>query len=371
MSPDAATQPRVWLLLGGKKGDNGQVEALAEALHQSLGWHCQRKHIEVLEPFVFGKAKVGATLYHIDPECSDALQPPWPDLVITIGRSPANVALWVREQSAGHTRIVLVGKPSGMMQRFALIVTSAEILLPPWPNVLRIAMPLMRIDAAAVADAARVWEARLAALPRPLVAIMVGGPTNPFVYTRSVTDALIAVASGVCQAGGTPYVTTSRRTPASVVARLKAGLPSGAQLFEWAAEANDNPYLALLGLADRFVVTGDSISMMVEVTGAGRPLEILPLPTGIIGSLDQLRRTAARWLFDPGNARLADRLRRRLAGLVYRSHLVRHTRHYPGFHRMLVDSGLASYVGQPAQPTAGKMPDDMAEVVRRIQTLAS
>jgi mitochondrial fission protein ELM1 len=80
---------------------------------------------------VFGKAKVGPTLYHIDRELSAPLQAPWPELVITVGRSPANVALWVQQQSGGHSRIVLVGKPSGMMERFDLIVISTEILLAP------------------------------------------------------------------------------------------------------------------------------------------------------------------------------------------------------------------------------------------------
>ena len=40
----------------------------------------------------------------------------------------------------------------------------------------------------------------------------------------------------------------------------------------------ENPYLALLGLADRFVVTSDSVTMMVEVARLGRPLAIFELP---------------------------------------------------------------------------------------------
>ena len=307
MSP-SEQPPRIWLLLGDKKGDNGQVETIAEALQTALGWHCELKRIKVLEPFVFGKARVGPTLYHIDPERSAALEPPWPELVLTVGRSPANVALWVQEQSGGHTRIVLVGKPSGLMERFTLIVISTEILLAPYPNVLRISMPLMRIDETAVRQAALDWKARFAELPRPLVAIMVGGPTNPFVYNHSVTDKLIEAANRVCRQGGTPYITTSRRTPAAIVEKLETGLPAQAKLFAWRADAGENPYMGLLGLADRFIVTGDSISMMVEVTRLGKPLEILPLPCGFIGTLDQLRRSLARWLFNPGHGQPVRRL---------------------------------------------------------------
>ncbi|GMQ83635.1 MAG: hypothetical protein BMS9Abin06_0370 [Gammaproteobacteria bacterium] len=367
--PPSETQPRIWLLLGDKKGDNGQVETIAEALEATLSWHCELKRIKVLEPFVFGKAKVGPTLYHIDRELSAPLQAPWPDLVITVGRSPANVALWVQQQSGGHSRIVLVGKPSGMMERFNLIVISTEILLAPYPNVQRISMPLMRIDAAAVHKAAEVWTEKFAALPRPLVAIMVGGPTNPFIYNAAVTDRLIDAANRVCAEGGTPYITTSRRTPAAVVDRLETGLPAQARLFAWSADASDNPYMGLLGLADRFIVTGDSISMMVEVTRLGKPLEILPLPCGLFGSLDQLRRTLARWLFKPGNGGRRDRLRAQLARLVYHSRFIRHTRHYPGFHQKLVKLELATWFGEPSRPPAGQYPDDVSDVVSRIHSL--
>ena len=369
MTLHSENQPNIWLLLGDKKGDNGQVETIAAALEDRLGWHCELKHIRILEPFIFGKARVGPTLYHIDRESSDPLRPPWPDLVITIGRSPANVALWVRGQSEGHSKIVLVGKPSGMMDKFELIVASAEILLPPFPNVQRISMPLMRINEAAIKDAAGSWGPRFDSLSRPLVGIMVGGPTNPFVYSQLVTDRLIESSAKICEAGGTPYFTTSRRTPSSVVQKLKAGISPGAQLFEWTPDASENPYLGLLGLADRFIVTGDSISMMVEVVRLGKPLEILPLPCGFLGTLDQLRRSAARWLFDPKISLAKDRLRQLLARMAYHSRFVRHTRHYPGFHQMLVDLELANYAGQDFNPPKRKAPDDVGEVVQRIQTL--
>ena len=74
----------VWLLLGDKAGDNAQVLALAEA----LGFACERKVLRPREPFVKGKPRVRASLHHLDPARSDRLEPPWPDLVITIGLRP-------------------------------------------------------------------------------------------------------------------------------------------------------------------------------------------------------------------------------------------------------------------------------------------
>ncbi len=368
--PSPEPQPSIWLLLGNKKGDNGQVETIAAALESQFGWHCERKNIQVLETFLFGKPKVGPTLYHIDREASDPLEPPWPDLIITVGRSPANVALWVKQQSGGHSRIILVGKPSGYMERCDLIITSAETLPAPYPNVLRINMPLMRIDQAAINQGAADWRDRLAKLPRPLVGIMVGGPTNPFVFNQSVTDELVKEADRIIADGGTPYFTTSRRTPTNITDQLKQRLTCRAVLYDWNDSNADNPYMGLLGLADRFVVTGDSISMMVEVIHLKKPLQILSLPTSLLGYFDQARRTLARWLYQPANDSLTSKLRIALAHLVFHSHLIRHTRHYPGFHQLLVDLKLASWLGQTAVPPAGQMPDDIPTVLAGIKALA-
>mgnify|MGYP000688776508 CR=1 FL=1 len=68
---------------------------------------------------------------------------------------------------------------------------------------------------------------------------------------------------------GSISLTTSPRTPPHTVEVLKNSLPEGARFFEWRRGAPDNPYRGLLGLADGFIVTGDSISMLVEVAKLG------------------------------------------------------------------------------------------------------
>jgi len=359
--------PSVWVVLGDKPGDNAQVRAI----EQVLPWVCVDKHIQVLDPFVLGKPKVGPTLYHIDRERSDPLPPPWPDLILTSGRRPANVALWIREQSGGHTRIVLVGKPSTRADDYDLVIYSAENQFPPLANLQAISLPLMRIDKDQIAQAAAEWESRFRELPRPLIAFLIGGPTGPFVFTPSATRHLLDYIERIVRdTGGTPYITTSRRTPPDVVAALQAGLPSGARLFAWSADAADNPYRGLLGLAGGFVVTGDSISMMVEVIRLHKPLAIFPLPVSSLGALDQSRRALTRWLFRPENGNLAGRVRRELAGMLYKLGIVTQTRDFTAFHDMLVSKGLATYAGDtlPRKPD-GQVPDDLGIAVQRIMAL--
>jgi uncharacterized protein len=360
-------RPSVWVVLGDKPGDNAQVRAI----EQALPWTCVHKHIQVLDPFILGKPKVGPTLYHIDRERSDPLEPPWPDLILTSGRRPANVALWLREQSAGHTRIVLVGKPSTVPDDYDLVVYSAENQFPPLPNLQPISLPLMRVDEAEITTAADVWEPRFRELPRPLIAFLVGGPTGPFVFNASATRRLLdCIQRVIDETGGTPYITTSRRTPPNVTAALRTDLPEGGRLFAWSADAIENPYRGLLGLADGFVVTGDSISMMVEVIRLRKPLTIFPLAVGSLGAFDQGRRALTRWLFKPESGDLAGRMRPSLAGLLYRLHIVTPTRDFVAFHDMLVNKGLAAYASDTLlRPPRGQVPDDLGLAVKRIMAL--
>jgi mitochondrial fission protein ELM1 len=324
--------PRVWMLVGEKQGDNAQLRVVAGA----LGWPVEERRIAMQPAWVRGKPRVRPSLEHIDPARSDRLEPPWPDLLIAIGRRLSMVALWVREQSGGRTRIVLFGKPRRLRRRFDLIVASAQYRVGRGPNVLHAGLPLMRVDPAAVTAAADAWRARLAHLPRPLTALLVGGPTKPVRFDAAVARGLAVQAAGLAaEAGGSLYVTTSRRTPAEVVDALAAGLPAGTPLYRWVPDAAENPYLALLGLADRFVVTSDSITMMVEVARLGRPLAIFALPPA-----------PGRWG------------RRLLRG-----------RDLEAVPRLLIEQGVAVRLGAPFRAPDGPPVDELARVVERIRAL--
>lgn len=377
---NAQTVPRIWRVLGDKRGDNGQVEMIAAALAAQRGWSSELRHLEMRPEYVLGKPRVDATLSHLDLARSDALDPPWPDLILTSGRRPANAALWIKRRSGGRTRIVLVGKPSGWMSHFDLIVTSAETLPAPFDNVLHIGLPLMRVDPERLAAGRTQWQAAFADLPRPLVAFLIGGPTNPFVYDPTVLRRLRVRIEAVLAEGGTPYLVGSRRTPDGFMRDLAAGLPDRLRVYDWAAPVGENPYAGLLALAEHFVVTGDSISMQVEVARLGKSLEILPLPTGWLGGLDNARRRAASWLFHPPrDAGISERARIALARGLYRLRLMPQTRHFSSFHQMLVERGLAQWFAEDGSARALRVPDpasveadaDMMRILGRIDRLVA
>jgi mitochondrial fission protein ELM1 len=354
--------PRTWLILGDKAGDNAQVRIIADA----LGWPCQLKELVFQAPYVLGKPRFRTSLYHVDQARSVPLEPPWPDLILTVGRRPSMAALWVKEQTQGAAALVVIGRPKRWLDRFDLVIAPAQFQLPRRANVLRLDLPLMRVDEGAIAAASAAWREGFADLRRPLHALLVGGPTKPYRFDQAVARQLMASARRAVEAeGGSLYVTTSRRTPETVVATLEAELPAGARLYRW-HDGGANPYHALLGLADRFIVTGDSISMMVEVARLGKPLAIFALPE---------ERRVLRWRGTLG--RRLGALEDGAAGLVlgplsdalHRLRIAKYARDLSEIHRRLYVRGLAVPLGQPFLASQARPSDDLSRAVERVRAL--
>lgn len=342
--------PRIWLVLGDKPGDNAQVEIVAQALDLPV----VRKRVIPRAEWVLGKPRVEASIAHLDPARSDPLEPPWPDLVLTIGRRPSMAALWIQEQSQGRSRIVLFGPPKRWPERFSLIVAPAQYRLSGAANFLPIRFPLMRSNTAAIVDAGEAWAARLDAMPRPLTALFVGGQTKPYRLDGAFAASL-ATRSAEIAVPGSLYVSTSRRTRPEAVAALERALPTGTPLFRWAPEAHDNPYLGLLARADRFIVTGDSISMMVEVARLGKPLAIAALPyrTALAGFVH-------RWVNREDG----------IPALLRKAGITRGARDLSAMHRVLYAEGLARPLeeGFPA-PGRAALEDELPRVTAAVRSL--
>jgi hypothetical protein len=340
--------PRVWLLLGNRAGDNAQVTALGEA----LGWPCETKHLRFNVWHHNRNLFLGASRRTLDRAKSDKLAPPWPDLVIAAGRRTAPIARWIHRRSGGRTRLVHIGRPWAPTGWFDLIVTTPQYGLRWRPNVLVNAAPLHAMTPERMDSAARQWQPRLAHLPRPWTALLIGGASGPYRFgppeLSALTDKSVAVTREV---GGSLLATTSGRTPDFVGPALVSslvGIPH--HLFQWSNNGEENPYYGYLALADRFIVTGDSVSMMTEATATGRPVAIYRSAERprLLGR-NTARVPPLRWLVDLG--------------------LVPHPRDIGAFCDRLVASGRAHYLGDAVPLRSSPAPEDMSRAVERVRAL--
>ena len=264
---------RVWCLLGHKAGDNTQVRALAE----ELGYGYEEKHIAARAWELLTHLTLQVTLAGIDQGSRRQLSAPWPDLVLSAGRRNEPVARWIRRQAGGRTRLVHIGRPWAVLDSYDLIVSTPQYCLPERDNIHTIGLPLSRWLPASLESAAAELRASIDHLPRPWIAVLVGGNSGKFVFTRAKGERLglaaVALAAGQ---GGSLLVTDSPRTPRAVGDALQAQLRETDYCYRW-GETGANPYLGLLALADAFVVTGESMSMLGEAVAMAKPLHIFDI----------------------------------------------------------------------------------------------
>ncbi|MEE8429424.1 MAG: ELM1/GtrOC1 family putative glycosyltransferase [Gammaproteobacteria bacterium] len=359
-----ASLPSIWLVIGDKPGDNAQVEIIAEA----LGLPFKIKRVLSKQQFVFGKPDFKPSLYHLDPERSDQLEPPWPDFIFTIGSRPSMAALWIRKQSLQQSKIILLGRPKKWIEQFELVIVPTQYNLPARPNILQLNLPLMRSNEAAIAAAAQSWNERFSTLNKPVTALLIGGPTKPFRFDADTANKIVRKTVAIVEeSGGTLYVSTSRRTPLEVVTALQANLPDNALLYCWDADNTQaNPYLALLGLADRFIVTGDSVSMMVEIARLGKPLAIYSLPyQQDLGTKIRLfsSRTGKRGY----HGSISSLLIKTISSLLRNTGLAGYTRDLTAIHELLYAQNLAVPAGKPFLSGGRKAEDEVDRVTRRVR----
>lgn len=273
-------EPIVWCLLGSKAGDNTQVLALAD----ELGWGCERKTVVAHPSEILVHLGHRATLRGIDTQQSSALQAPWPDLVISGGRRNEPVAQWIRLQSGGKTRLVHMGRPWAPLEHWDLIVTTPQYFLPQRENVLHNTLPLLRLPADSMRAAGEDLLGQLASLPRPWIAVLMGGDSGKFVMTTDKGRALGALATDLALAAkGSSLATDSPRTPKEAGDAMQAQLNEPNFCYRFHArgtEGDNNPYLGLLALADAFIVTGESMSMLAEASATGRPVFVFDVGDG-------------------------------------------------------------------------------------------
>ena len=260
-------KPDIWVFDDGRAGTFNQALAIAEA----LSFPFIIKKIEYtpfakLPNFIRGKSKIGISEKTIKALLKDSGK--LPDIIITAGRRAAPLARYIRKLSHGKTKIVQIMYPGRIgLSDFSLVVIPKHdnLGIASKENVFEITGAPHRISEKVLHEATKKWHKTFAKYPRPLTAVIVGGSTKNRTFTNAMaqelTDGINKLIGKKDQ--GTILLTTSRRTGASQEKIIISNLPDAKYVYKW-KDKGDNPYFGFLALADRIVVTGDSVSMCSE-----------------------------------------------------------------------------------------------------------
>ncbi len=267
--------PICWVVTDGNAGMENQCLGLAEALDVVP----LVKRIKLRAPWEWLPPRLGMLINPLAglDERGDMLTPPWPDLLIATGRRTVAACAMIKRQNS-RTVTVQIQNPHLPASAFDLVVTPLHDRLS-GANVITTAGALHRVTRARLDAAAEEFRAGLAHLPRPLVAVLIGGANKAY---RMDPHIIAKFSDGLCdltKATGCGFaVTPSRRTGEGNVAALRQGL-AGTPHILWEGEG-PNPYFGYLGLADAVIVTSDSVNMVSEACAAQKPVYVYDLPGG-------------------------------------------------------------------------------------------
>jgi len=270
------------VLADDRPGNVNQVLAVAEA----LGWPFRVKTIGYGPLAQLPNGLLGASLLGLTPAARAALVPPWPRLVIAAGRRTLPVMRWLKRRQATTFMVQLMWP--GSARGLDLLAVPAHDRVADRPELIRTQGTPHRLTAERLAAAAGGLAPRLASLPRPWIACLVGGSSRRVRFTRADAAALARQASALARSrGGSLLVTTSRRTAVDCAEALGAAIDVAHFLHQW-SPIGDNPYLGLLGTADAIIVTADSASMCTEAAATGKPVFLFRPARGVSPRLQRL-----------------------------------------------------------------------------------
>lgn len=256
----------VWALVDDRAGHTGQVLGVLGKL--GLPYQLKRLEYNALGRLLPPQLQ-GASLRGLSKRAAP-IAAPWPKLVIAAGRRTLPALRYIKRMSPLTVTVYLMWP--GTTEGIDLIAAPEHDNPPDQANVIRTLAPLHAVTSETLTTARQAWAAQFAHLPRPWVALALGGNTKHGEFTANDWRTVIGKAQDLAGQGSL-LVTTSRRTPSDAVklAGTLIGIPH--LLHRWDID-KDNPYLGMLAAADSIVVTGDSLSMCAEACVTGKPVYI-------------------------------------------------------------------------------------------------
>jgi len=265
------SEPVCWTLTDGRMGMVAQALGLAEA----VGLPIIQKTISPIVPWKWLPPQFWppkATGIHSD---DPQFRPPWPRLLITCGRQAVGPGIAIRRLSAGKTFLVVTQDPRVNPEKFDLVVVPEHDLLT-GANVIQTVGSVHRVSQARLEAERRKPTIDLSYLPRPLIAVSIGGPNKVFSLSTERMAAIVTQLRKLAvENGGSLIITASRRTGEENKRLLQQSLADTSAIV-WDG-TGINPYFSYLAQADTVLVTEDSVNMISEACATGKPTYVIPL----------------------------------------------------------------------------------------------
>lgn len=331
--------PIIWVLKSFRAGDNAQALALA----RRVGGTVVEKQMAFNRLAVIPNFLAGPSIRMLTSEVQSILQEPWPDLVIATGRRTAAVALWIKKNSNGKTKIVQLGRPRMPLRVFDLVITTPQYGLPADANVVQLPLPFVPVREASI-ETFYHWKH----LPRPWLVAVVGGQKFPLRLGSAELNAFGGAVNRLAKGKSASVILlSSPRSPNGALATIAEKIT---QPKWWPAHGETGVYGAALASGDLFCVTSDSVSMVAEMLATMKPVYVQQLPESPL---------MPHWRADAG-----------VFAILARNGILSPPRNTVGMMRQLVDRKILGDLLKEIDPTTTiSIASQSSSAVQRVRSL--
>lgn len=200
-----------------------------------------------------------------------------PSLVISAGRRSAPIALYLKKLSQNRTEIVQIMRPNLNLEKFDFVILPKHdgVAEEKSSNLITTIGSLTKTNENLIEQEKEKFAPWFQDINKTKIAVMVGGSSAKTKFTKSSAEKLAKISSDIAEKmDATLLVSNSRRSGSEITEAIKSNLDCDFKFFDWEKVKNENPYLAILGYADFFIITGDSVSMISECCSTGKPVYI-------------------------------------------------------------------------------------------------
>jgi uncharacterized protein len=290
------TTPRsAWIITDGKAGDLVQCQGVAEA----MGLAAEERVVHPRAPWVWAMPWGPVDPAEAPGRAGGPLARPFPDIAFASGRRTVAYLRALKKASGGRTFTVFLKDPrTGTGAADFIWVPEHDRLR--GGNVLATLTSPHRVSPRRLAEARARAHLVLPPLPSPKVALLLGGDSLHFAFSDADRALFVNHVRALASSGAGLMATASRRSPPALAKAVRDVVEAAGGYF-WDG-TGENPYVAMLAMADAVVVTADSVNMIGEACATGRPVLIFQPGERRKGSARKLKSFIAS-LIDHGAVR--------------------------------------------------------------------
>ena len=198
-----------------------------------------------------------------------------PKIIISAGRKSAPIALYLKKLSGKRSKVIQIMNPNLNFEKFDFVILPEHDKVNPtkFPNLINTIGSLTKINDQNIQAECEKFSPWFQNIEKTKIALFIGGSSKKTEFDEKSAEKLAHLVSRIARnMNATLLITNSRRTGDELSKKIESNLNCDFKFFD--CKNQNNPYLAIIGYADFFIVSGDSVSMISECASTGKPLYI-------------------------------------------------------------------------------------------------